>query len=137
MSSLSIFTPVTDVDKRNTQAISIIAAQTILNPFIVSCLANSSFVVNLFPQLTLGIASFNATIFVAPSNSTIILPDLVYCGFASGLGASYTIWESQRCDVPYSNLTKGQAYLFLTGKRSLADVDILAGPIALEIGLQP
>lgn len=127
-----------DVDKLNIQAISIIAAQTILNPFVVSCPANSqSFVVNLFPRLTPGIASFNATIFVAPANSTIVLPSPVYCGFASGLEASYTTWESQRCDVPYSNLTKGQVYLFLTGKKSLADADVLAGPIALEIGLQP
>lgn len=102
---------------------------------------------------------------VAPTNASVAasFKGTVYCGFASGLNAGFSVWNNGSCMVPTSNVvsipfvllhstsknvllfyllfsfltahqTNGQTYVLLTSGPLVADMDVLAGPAIIELG---
>jgi hypothetical protein len=65
---------------------------------------------------------------IAPTNaSAVALSGTVYCGFASGLGAGFSIYKDGSCMIPTQNVTLGQTYVVLTTGPSVSDASVLAG----------
>lgn len=112
---------------------------TLATSFFVSCPTGSAPAIEGHPALNLTTASavVGGNITVTPTNTTALasFTGTVYCGFASGLGAGFSVWANNTCSIPTSNVTAGQTYVVLTSGPSVADDSVLAGPAILELGI--
>ncbi|GAA5961253.1 hypothetical protein JCM8115_001523 [Rhodotorula mucilaginosa] len=116
------------------------AVVTVLKQFTESCPSGSAPKIAPFPALNFTSSEFfsDGKVFVAPVEASAVnLNATVYCGFALGLGANFSVWSNGSCDVPTQIIIdKGQTYIFLTKEQSVADESVLAGPATFSLSSQ-
>lgn len=106
------------------------AVTTMATPFFDVCPAGSAPALTASPQLvaTTAAPAIGSMLSIAPASAAAVtLPATVYCGFASGLGAGFSVWTNGTCMVPTQNVTAGQTYVALVSGPSISDASILAG----------
>jgi hypothetical protein len=106
-----------------------------VTPFFVKCPAGSAPAIKGFPSLAITTAApaVGSMLAIAPTNaSAVALSGTVYCGFASGLGAGFSIYKDGSCMIPTQNVTNGQTYVVLTTGPSVSDASVLAGFVMLS-----
>lgn len=105
-----------------------------VTPFFVKCPDGSAPAIKGFPSLaiTTTAPAVGSMLAIAPTNaSAVTLSGTVYCGFASGLGAGFSVYKDGSCMIPTQNVTNGQTYVVLTKGPSVSDSSVLAGFVIL------
>ncbi|GAA5946194.1 hypothetical protein JCM3775_000920 [Rhodotorula graminis] len=108
---------------------------TIVTPFFDSCPEGSAPTIKGKSAINVTTTEFTlgGTLELVPADASAVpAGTTVYCGFATGLEAAFTLWEDGSCKIPTENITTGQTYVLVTTGPSLEDKYTLAGPAIID-----